>query len=54
MWERRSHVIAPLTKIPSNKVEFKWTKIEQDDFDEIKWIVARDNLSAFTNLNEGF
>ena len=28
-WERRSHTLVHLTKIASNKVKFKWTKIEQ-------------------------
>ena len=41
-WARRSHTLAPLTKITSNKVKFKWTKTEQDTFDEIKGIVDRD------------
>ena len=54
MWSRCSHMIAPLTEIPSNKVKFKWTKIKQDDFDEIKWIVACNNLLTFTDLNEEF
>ena len=50
MWERRSHVLAPLTKIMSTKVKFKWTKIEQYDFDEIKQIVARNTLLACMDL----
>ena len=33
IWERCSHTPAPLTKITPSKVKFKWTKIEQDDFD---------------------
>ena len=40
MWSRRSQKLAPLTKITSNKVKFKRTKIEQDAFDEINQIVA--------------
>ena len=44
MWERFSHTLAPLTKQISSKVKFKWTRIEQDYFDEIKHIVA-DNTS---------
>ena len=41
MWARRSHLLAPLTNITSCKVKFKWTKIEQGAFQEIKRIVAR-------------
>ena len=40
MWARSSHTLAPLTKITSSKVKFKWTKIEQELFGEIKQIVA--------------
>ena len=54
MWARRSHKLAPLDKITSNKVKFKWTKIEQDDFDKIKWIVSRDTLLPFAGYNEEF
>ena len=54
MWERRSHVLAPLTKIMSTKVKFKWTKIEQYDFDIIKRIVAPDTLLTYPNFNKTF
>ena len=39
-------------KITSNKVKFKWTKIEQDAFDEIIRIMARDNLLTYTDFDE--
>ena len=52
MWSRRSQMLAPLTKITSTKVKFKWTKIEQDAFDEIKWILSRDNLLTYPDSNE--
>ena len=42
MWARWSHTLAPLTNITSNKVKFRWTKINQDAFGKIKRIVARD------------
>ena len=48
MWARRSHTLAPLTNIISSKVEFKWIKIKQDAFDEIKQIVACNNLLTYT------
>ena len=52
MWSRRSHKLASLTNITSRKVKFKWTKTKQDDFEEIKHILARDNLLAYPNFNE--
>ena len=36
------------------KVIFKWTKIKQDVFNEIKRIVACDNLLAYPHFNEVF
>ena len=44
IWGRRSHTLSPFTKITSSKVKFKWAKIKQDYFKEIKWIVDRDVL----------
>ena len=47
-------MLATLTKITFIKVKYKWTKIEQDSFEEIKWIVARDNLIDFPGFNKRF
>ena len=44
MWAKHSHKLAPLTNITSSQMKFKWTKIEQDDLNEIKRVVVRDNL----------
>ena len=54
MWSRRSHTLVHLTKITSSRVEFKWAKIEQDDFGEIKRILARNNLLAYPDFIEDF
>ena len=35
-------------------MKFTWTKTEQDDFDETKHIVARNNLLAYPDFNEEF
>ena len=51
---RLSHTFMHLTKITSSKVEFIWTKIEQDVFDETKRIMARYALSAYQYFNEVF
>ena len=37
-----------------NKVKFELTKIEQDSFDKIKWIVTRDALLSYTYFNEEY
>ena len=54
MWARHSYKLAPLTNITSSKVKFKWTKTEQDDFDEIYSIMAQDNLLTYLDFNEEF
>ena len=38
----------------SIKKKFKWTKVEQDSFDKIKRIMARDNLLTYPYFNEIF
>ena len=35
-------------------MKFKWTKIEQDTFDEIKRIFACDTLLTYPDFNEEF
>ena len=35
-------------------MKYEWTKIEQDSFDENKWIVAHNNLLTYPNFNEEF
>ena len=54
MWPRRSHMLAPLTKLTSIKRNFKWAQVEQDAFDEIKRILACDNLLTYPDFNEIF
>ena len=51
---RRSHSLAPLNKLTSIKRNFKWTQVEQDDFDEIKRNVASDTLLTYPDFNETF
>ena len=54
MWPRRSHMLAPLTILTSIKQIINWTQVEQDVFDKIKWIVARDTLLTYEYFNEAF
>ena len=46
--------MAPLTGLTSIKRNSKWTEVKQDDFDEIKRIVARDILLTYPDFNETF
>ena len=52
MWERHSRTLSPLTKVTPSKVKLKWTKIEQEEFEEIKRIVACNILSSHPNFNK--
>ena len=52
MWEIRSHILSPLNKNVSSEVKFKWTKIEQDYFEEIKRILDHNNLLTYPYINE--
>ena len=54
MWPRRSHTLAPLTKLTSIKRRFKWIQFEQDAFDKIKRIVTRDTFITYPDFNEFF
>ena len=54
MWARRFHTLAPLTKIKSSKVKFKWNKTEQDAFNEIKRIFPWNILLTYQDFNEYF
>ena len=54
MWPRRSHMLASLTKSKSIKRKFKWAQVEQDAFDKVMRIVARDTLLTYPYLNEAF
>ena len=36
MWPKRAHILAPLTKLTSEKVKFEWTKEHQDAFEAMK------------------
>ena len=44
MWPRRSHKLAPLTRLTSVNRKFECTEVEQDALDIIKRIVARNNV----------
>ena len=52
MWESCLRTLASLTNITPSKVKFKWNKIKQDSFYEIKWIAARNTLLAYPEFNE--
>ena len=49
-----AHKLAPLTKICSTKVKFKWTEVENNDVLAMKKIVGRDVLLSYPNFTKTF
>jgi len=54
MWQRRSHILAPLTKLSSKAVPFKWGPTEQNAFEEVKEVISREALLAFPQFDKPF
>ena len=54
MWAKPSHLLRPLTSLPSHKVKFKWTDLEHKAFDDIKKSVSQDTLLVYTKFNKRF
>jgi hypothetical protein len=54
MWVRRSHLLAPLSKLLSKNVKWKWTAIEQQAFENIKKVIGKEVLLAYPNFNKPF
>ena len=54
MWIHRSEILAPLTRLSSNKVPFQWTDVEQTAFETIKTIVGREVLLSYPDFSKPF
>ncbi|GAX22752.1 putative transposase [Fistulifera solaris] len=54
MWRRRSHLMAPLTQLVSDKVKFHWGPEQQEAFDEIKRNISRETMLSFPDFNKPF
>ena len=54
MWDRRSHLLHPLTALTPPKVKFKWTDVEQKEFDNIKRTVTHDTSLVYPDFNKRF
>ena len=52
IWTRRSHTLAPLTRLTSIKSKFKCKQVKQDASEKIKCIVTRNNLLTYPYFNE--
>ena len=54
LWIRRSHVLAPLTKLVGANAKWQWTEKEQNAFDTMKRIVSKEILLAYPDFNKPF
>jgi hypothetical protein len=54
MWQKRSHLLAPLTGLVIPLVKYKWGKEQQKAFDEIKQKVSQETLLAFPYFEKEF
>jgi hypothetical protein len=50
MWQKRSHMLAPLTGLVRPLVKYKWGEEQQKAFDEIKQKVSKETLLAFPDF----
>ena len=51
MWIRRSHVLAPLARLTSKTVKWKWGNEESKAFRNMKKIICREVMLAFPNFS---
>ncbi len=54
VWPHRAHPLAPLTKLTSDKIPFKWTEEHQQAFDDMKRIIAKETLLTYPNFSKPF
>ena len=54
MWQHRSTLLAPLTKLTSNSVPWKWTAEEQMAFDDMKLVMSRQTLIVYPDFSKPF
>ena len=53
MWQRRSHILAPLTEDTGSN-DFKWNDRKQIAFDQMKAVLAREVLLRYPDHNKPF
>ena len=52
MWHKCANTLAPLKKLCSIKVKFKWTGVENNYFLDMKNMVGRDVLLSYTTFSK--
>ena len=54
MWIRRSHTLAPLSKLVSQKAKWKWGEEEQEAFEDAKRMIKKETMLAYPKFGEQF
>ena len=54
MWIRRSHVLAPLASLTSNKTKWSWGPQQQVAFETAKKVIAREVMLAYPDFSKPF
>ena len=54
MWAKRSELLAPLSRLTSDKNKFVWTSVEQEAFDKVKQILSKETMLAFPDFQSPF
>ena len=54
MWKRRSHILAPLSKLSGSATKWQWTDKEQKAFEEVKHMVAQEAILAYPDFSQEF
>ena len=54
MWCKRAHILAPLSKMTSTKVKWKWILEHQHTFDEMKKIMAQETILTYPDFRKLF
>jgi RNase H-like domain found in reverse transcriptase len=54
MWVKRSHVLAPLATLTSNKKKWDWGPQQDVAFNMAKKIIAREVMLAYPDFNKPF
>jgi RNase H-like domain found in reverse transcriptase len=54
MWVRRSHVLAPLACLTSNKAKWSWGQQQEVAFQTAKKIIAREVMLAYPDFSKPF
>jgi hypothetical protein len=54
MWQKRSHMLDPLTGLVNPLVKYKWGEEQQKACDDIKKKLSQQTLLAFTDFEKEF